>query len=49
MKGTRRLCSVRFPKVWRGLFASKPLERGSIGVDIPGRLGNGGEAKAVLE
>src|SRR6266852_3746318 len=36
----------------RRLFAiSKPslAERESIGIDIQGRLGNGGEARAVLE
>jgi hypothetical protein len=53
MKDIRRLRSVRFLQVWpppRRLFAiSTPSEWRSIGIDIPGRLGNGGEAKAELE
>jgi hypothetical protein len=50
MKDIRRLRSVRFFRVRRRFFAiSKPSERRSIGIDIQGRLGNGGEARAVLE
>ena len=43
MKDVRRLRWVRF-------FAIiKPSERRSIGIDIQGRLVNGGETKAVLD
>jgi hypothetical protein len=50
MKDIRRLRLVRFLRVWRRFFAiSNHSERRSIGIDIQGRLGNGGEAKTVLE
>jgi hypothetical protein len=50
MKDLRRLRLVRFFRVRRRFFAiGKPSERRSIGIDIPGRLGNGGDARAVLE
>jgi hypothetical protein len=50
VKDLRRLRLVRFFRVRRRFFAiSKPPERRSIGIYIQGRLGNGGEAKAVLE
>jgi hypothetical protein len=51
MRDIRRLRSVRssFFRVRRRFFAiGKPSERRSITIDIQGRLGNGGEAKAVL-
>ena len=48
MKDIRRLRLVRFLSVWRRLFSiSNHSERRSIGIDIQGRLGNGGKAKAV--
>jgi hypothetical protein len=53
MRDIRRFCLVRFFRDLRLFFAiSKPSEWLSIGIDIQGRLGNGGpggEAKAVLE
>src|ERR1700733_11214399 len=50
MKDIRRLRSVRFFRVPRRLFAiSKPSKRQYIGIDIQGRLRNGGNARAVLE
>jgi hypothetical protein len=50
MKDIRRLPSVCFFRVRRRFFAiNKPSERRSIGIDIRGWLGNGAEAKAVLE
>ena len=46
MKDIRRLGSVRFFPVRRRLFyTGQPLEWRSIGIDIQGRPGNGGEAK----
>jgi len=49
-KDIRRLGLVRFFRVRRRLFAiCKPSKRWSIGIDVPGRLGNGGEARAVWE
>ena len=50
MKDIRRLCSLRFFRARRRFFAiSKPAERGSIGIDISGWLGNSGEVKVVQE
>jgi hypothetical protein len=50
MKDIRRLCLVRFFRVLRQFFAfSKPSERRSIGVDIPWRLGNNGDARVRLD
>jgi hypothetical protein len=50
MKDLRRLRLVRFFRVRRRFFAiSKPSKWWSIEIDIQERLGNGGEAKAVLE
>jgi hypothetical protein len=50
MENIRRLRLFRFFRVRRRLFAiSRSSERRSIGIDIQGRLGNGGEAKVVLE
>jgi hypothetical protein len=47
MKDIRRLRLVGF---FRRFFAiCKPSERRSIGIDVQGQLGNGGEAKTVLE
>ena len=53
MKDIPRFCLDRFSRILRlrrFLFPaiSKPSERLSIGTDLPGRLGNGGEAKATL-
>jgi hypothetical protein len=46
----RRLCPVCFLRVWRRFLAiGNHSERRSIGIDIQGRLGNGGEAGTVLE
>jgi hypothetical protein len=50
MKDIRRLRLVRFLRVWRRFFAIQQ----SLGTAIywdryPRRLGNGGEAKTVLE
>ena len=50
MKDIRRLGSVRSFPVQRRFFSiNRSSERRSIGIDIKGRLGNGGDAKAVLE
>ena len=50
MKDIRRLRLVRFISVWLRLFSiSNHSERRSIGIDIQGWVGNGGEAKTVLE
>ena len=50
MRDIRRFRLVSFFRVQRRFFAiSEHSERGSIGIDIQGQLGNAGEAKAVLE
>jgi hypothetical protein len=50
MKDLRRLCLVRFFRVQRCFFAiRRPSKWRSIGIDVSGWLGNGGEVKAVLE
>jgi hypothetical protein len=50
MRDTRRFRLVRFCRVRRRFFAiCKSSERRSIAVDIQRRLGNDGEAKAVLD
>jgi hypothetical protein len=50
MIANERHTSTSFGSVLRRFFAtSKHSERRPIGVDIQGRLGIGGEAKAVLE
>jgi hypothetical protein len=50
MKDLRRLRLVRFFRVRRRFFAiGKPSERRSAGIYIPGQLGNGGDARVVLE
>jgi hypothetical protein len=50
MKDLRRLRLIRFFRVRRRFFAiSKPSGRRSVGIDIPGRLGNSGDARVVLE
>src|SRR6266436_8428104 len=47
-KDIRRLALVRFFRFRRRLFAiCRPSKRWSIGVDVPGQLGGGGEARAV--
>ena len=47
-KDIRRLGLVRFFRVWRRLFAiCKSSKRWPIGIDVPERLGNGGEARAA--
>ena len=50
MKGIRRLRFFRLFQIWQQFFAiSNHSERRSIGIDIQGWVGNGGEAKTVLE
>ncbi len=50
MKDLRCPRPVPFFRIRRRFFAiRKPSEWQYIGIDIPGQLGNGREAKAVLE
>jgi hypothetical protein len=50
MRDIRRFSLVCFFQVLRRFFTiSKPSEWCPIEIDIPGRLENGGDAKAVLE
>ena len=54
MKHIRRFCSVPFSQVVQrfrfcAIGRSSERERLSVGTDIPARLGNGGEANAVLD